>query len=212
MLRIVIADDHQIVIDGLKHMLDSETDIEVVGEANDGGQLVGLLQRVDADVALVDIDMPVMNGIAACKAIIQAHPNLKVVALTMMHEASIIRKMLEAGAQGYLMKNTGKNELVTCLLAVHAGKTYYSREVSDIILNNISGAGNNQANPFPRLSRREKQILQLVINEMTTGEIATELNISFGTVETHRRNIMHKLGARNVVGMVRIALEHGLLE
>ena len=212
MLRIAIADDHQIVIDGLKHMLESEPGVDVVGEANDGGQLVALLQRTQVDVVLLDIDMPVMNGIAACRKLTKTHPDIKIVALTMMQEASIIRKMLEAGAVGYLMKNTGQQELLACLEAVRSGKTYYSRAVSDVILNDMSGSNKTATTQFPRLSRREKQILRLIVDEMTTGEIAEQLNISFGTVETHRRNIMHKLGARNAVGMVRIALENGLLD
>ncbi len=212
MIRVAIADDHQIVLDGLVHLLKDETDIRVVGAVPDGGKLVALLQSNMANVVLVDIDMPLMNGIQACKKIKSDWPGTQVVALTMIAESSIIRKMLEAGASGYLMKNTGKQELLHCIRVVSEGGTYYSEEVSGIILSDISGKSKETGIKYPRLSRREKEILQLIANEMTTGEIADKLKISFGTVETHRRNIMQKLGARNVVGMIRIAIENGLLE
>jgi DNA-binding NarL/FixJ family response regulator len=212
MIRVAIADDHQIVLDGLVHLLLGEAHIEVVGQALDGGELIALMQQASVDVALVDIDMPRMNGIQACKKIKREFPNTAVVALTMIAVSSIIRRMLEAGASGYLMKNTGKQELLHCLKVVAAGGSYYSEEVADIILADISGKSKESHRTYPRLSKREKEILLLIADEMTTGEIAERLKISFGTVETHRRNIMQKLGARNVVGMVRVAIENGLLD
>lgn len=211
MIKLAIADDHQIVIDGLLHMLRGVQGISIVGTASDGGQLIALLQQSDANLALVDISMPNMNGIQACQKIRQDFSGIRVVALTMMNESSIIRKMLEAGASGYLMKNTGKDELIRALTTVNNGGTYYASEVAASILNTISTA-TTQAKDIPALSRREKQILKLIIDEMTTQEIADTLGIAFGTVETHRRNIMQKLNVRNVVGMVKFALEHNLLE
>ena len=211
MIKLAIADDHQIVIDGLLHMLQDVADVTIEGTANDGGELVALLQRTNADVALVDINMPKMNGIQACEKIRASLPNVKVVALTMMNESSIIRKMLEAGASGYLMKNTGKEELIQALRVVHQGGTYYANEVAQSILNTMSVA-ERSSDAIPALSRREKQILKLIIAEMTTQEIADKLGIAFGTVETHRRNIMQKLGVRNVVGMVKFAIENNLLD
>jgi DNA-binding NarL/FixJ family response regulator len=192
-------------------MLSQEKSIAVVGVASDGAQLLQLLETQDADVALVDIDMPVLNGIKTCQLLTARFPHIRTIALTMIEEASIIRKMLEAGARGYLLKNTGLNELLKCINTVYSGRTYYSSEVAQVIMQNISGIHDQKMETFPRLSRREKQVLQLITHEHTTGEIAESLNISSGTVETHRRNIMHKLGTRNTAGMVRIAVEHGLL-
>jgi DNA-binding NarL/FixJ family response regulator len=213
MIKLVIADDHQIVIDGLRHMLQAEDDIVIIGEASHGGELLALLSDTHADVVLLDIDMPVMNGIAACKAIVKNHRGTRIVVLTMMQEASVIRKMLGAGASGYLMKNTGKVELIKAIKAVFNGGTYYSEDVAKTILSDLSGTTRDALKGgFPSLSRREKQILQLIVDEMTTGEIALELNIAFGTVETHRRNMMQKLGVKNVVGLVRLAIENGLLD
>ena len=169
MIRVAIADDHQIVLEGLVQLLTGEEDIEVVGQVLDGGQLIALLQRTPADVVLVDIDMPYMNGIQACKKIKVDFPGTAVVALTMIAEASIIRKMLEAGASGYLMKNTGKQELMRCLRIVSEGGSYYSEEVGGIILSDLTGKNKDTQKVYPRLSRREKEILQLIADEMTTG-------------------------------------------
>ena len=214
MLKIALADDHQIVLDGLRHMLQTDSGIRIVGESLNGGELIALLLQNEVDVALVDIDMPDMNGIAACREIRRKFPATRVIALTMMDEPSIIRQMLDAGASGYLMKNTGKSELLDAIRIVAAGGSYYSEEVAAKIFqqNDNDNPGDEGAASLPRLSRREKEILKLIIAEMTTAEIADKLHISFGTVETHRRNIMNKLGARNVVDMVRIALENNLLD
>ena len=157
MIRIAIADDHQIVIDGLRHMLTANPDIHIVGEATHGGELIALLLKHPAHIALVDIEMPVMNGIAACEKICADFPGTRVVALTMMNEPSVIRKMLEAGASGYLMKNTGKTELMQCITAVAAGKSYYSEEVAETIRKTSQDTSHSaQSAPFPTLSRREK--------------------------------------------------------
>ena len=210
MIRLVIADDHQIVIDGLVQLLSDQNTIEIVGTATDGGQLIARVLATKPDIALIDIDMPVLNGIDACSRITNELPETKVVALTMLSEMSIIRKMLEAGASGYLMKNTGVTELLQCLQMVHGGGTYYGAEVADRILNEPQEKPDTRGN-IPRLSRRELQILQLVADEFTTQEIAEKLDIAFGTVETHRRNIMQKLGSKNVVGMIRTAIAHGFV-
>lgn len=211
MIRVAIADDHKIVVDGLVRMLQDEADIALTGTASDGGQLIALLQNASCNVVLLDIDMPGMNGIQACAHIRTNMPDTEVVALTMMTEPSIIRKMLEAGANGYLLKNTGKDELIRCIRTVRNGGSYYSQPVKEAILKSQEFRDDSDSNPYPSLSRREKQITRLIIDERTTQEIADELGIAFGTVETHRRNIMQKLGVRNVVGLVRLVLQYDLL-
>jgi len=205
----VIADDHQIVIEGIEHMLREVPGIEVVGTAHHGGEVLSFLLGHKADLVLMDINMPVMNGIDTCAKVRSEHPGVQVIALTMMQEASLIQRMLTAGAAGYLMKNSGREELLHCIRTVMAGKTYYASEVADILLSDLSKP--EKKSPFPQLSRREKQILKMIAGEMTTGEISEQLHISFGTVETHRRNIMQKLGARNTAGMIRIAFENKLI-
>ena len=212
MIRLAITDDHQIVIEGLRHILEAEDRFEVVHSCSSGGGLIASLLQSPVDVVLLDIDMPGMNGIQVCKKLATDFPDIRVIGLSMLKEPSIIRKMLEAGAKGYLLKNTARDELFQCIDTVYDGRTYYAAEVAQSIMNDLSGVATETSTSFPRLSRREKEIIKLIADEMTTQEVADRLGIAFGTVETHRRNIMHKLGARNVVGMVRIALENGLLE
>ncbi|MEM1219021.1 MAG: response regulator transcription factor [Bacteroidota bacterium] len=212
-IRILIADDHQLVIDGLRLMLSTEEDFSCTHQANNGQEVLDILAKDSVDVLLMDINMPVMNGVDACKKIQKSYPEVKILALSMLKEASLIKMMLKYGAKGYLLKNAGKDEVIEAIRMVAKGKSYYSEEISEIILQSLSGSrAKKSASPFPQLSRREKQVLGLIVEEFTTGEIAEKLFISFGTVETHRRNLLIKLGARNTAGLVRAALEYDLLE
>ncbi len=213
MINVLIADDHQLVIDGIKLMLSDEPDLYCTGEANNGAQALVLLKEKAFDLVILDINMPVLNGVETCKQISKDYPNVKILALSMLKEASLIKLMLKNGAHGYLLKNAGKDEVLEAIRAVLAGKKYFSEEVSEIIMSSLTGKQEKtKTSPFPKLSRREKQVLQLIVEEYTTSEIAEKLFISFGTVETHRRNLLIKLGARNTAGLVRTSLEYGLLE
>ena len=210
MVKLLIADDHQIVIDGVKLMLRNQKAIRVVGEAHNGYQLLDILtQNGDVDMVLLDINMPKMSGIDCCRRITRNFPDISVVALTMLGEYSMIRDMLEAGAKGYLLKNSGHRELLDCIQAVSNGGTYYHPEVAKTILDGKPDERYKTTEVV--LTRRELQVLRLIIDEHTTADIAEELNIGFGTVETHRRNIIQKLGVKNTAGMVRVALEKGLV-
>lgn len=211
-IRILVADDHQLVIDGIKLMLSSEPDLVFVAEANNGKEVLKMLKKHPVDVVILDINMPEMNGVEACKIITEKFPDTRVLALSMLKEASLIKLMLKNGAQGYLLKNAGKAEVIDAIRRIFKGEKYYSEEIFDIIMNSLSGEqAKKEENPFPQISRREKQVLQLIVEEYTTSEIAEKLFISFGTVETHRRNLLIKLGARNTAGLVRTALEYELL-
>lgn len=213
MISLLIADDHQLVIDGIKLMLSSESDIECRGEANDGRKALALLAQAHYDLVLLDINMPDLNGLEACKQIRSQYPETKILVLSMLKEASLIKIMLKNGANGYLLKNAGKAEVLQAIRVVMAGRKYYSPEVADIVMASLADTPTKgKKSPFPQLTRREKQVLQLIVDEFTTNEIAEKLGISFGTVETHRRNLLIKLGARNTAGLVRIGLEYGLLE
>lgn len=212
MIRVLVVDDHQIVIEGLQLLMNGLEDISCVGTATSGEDALAFLQSHLADIVLLDIDMPGMDGIACCTRIIERYPHISVIALTMHSERSLIKRMLEAGAQGYLLKNAGRDELAAAIRRVHQGKSYYSGDVAHAIVHGDDRDGSRSSRLFPSLSSREKQIVQLIIDEHTTQEIADKLNISFNTVETHRRNIMDKLGAKNAAGIVRIALQHKLLD
>lgn len=213
MIHILIVDDHQIVIDGLKLMLSSQSGMQCIAEANNGEEALQQAKRYDINIALIDINMPGMNGINLCKRLQEEAPHIKVIALSMFKEASLVKTMLKNGAKGYLLKNAGRDEVIEAIHRIHAGKNYFSEEITETIMNSFGGQGKKSQNsPFPQISRREKQVLQLIVDEFTTAEIAEKLFISFGTVETHRRNLLIKLGARNTAGLVRVALEYGLLE
>jgi DNA-binding NarL/FixJ family response regulator len=213
MIRVAIADDHQLVIDGVQLMLEPEEDMQLVYSALNGQELLSILKTNEIDLVLLDVNMPVLNGLDTCKKINQDFPNTKVIGLSMMKEVSLIKLMLQYGANGFLLKNAGKDEVVDAIRKVYNGQNYYSTEVSDIVMNSLNTQNTKPllSHPFPQLSRREKQVLQLIVDEFTTSEIAEKLFISFGTVETHRRNILSKLGARNTAGIVRIAIEYNLL-
>lgn len=212
--KILIADDHQLVIDGIKLMLSTEEDLECVAEAHTGKQVLDYLQHQAVDMVILDINMPDLNGVETCRLLQRDHTGVKVLALSMLKEASLIKLMLKNGAHGYVLKHAGKEEIIQAIRKVFDGQQYYSEEVSEIIMASLAGQSVKEKppSPYPRLSRRETQVLRLIVDEFTTAEIAEKLHISFGTVETHRRNMLIKLGARNTAGLVRTALEYGLLE
>ena len=213
MINVVITDDHQMVLEGLTLLLDGTKGITVKQCYRSAHLLLAGLKEHLPDVVLMDINMPEMNGIEACKLVKKEYPTVKVIALSMISESNLIKLMLENGADGYLHKNAGRDEIVEAISDVHAGKKFLSQEISDILIGQDLKDDHKISNsPFPKLSRREEQILELIIDEKTTQEISEQLFISFGTVETHRRNIMIKLGVKNTAGMVRIALEYGLVK
>jgi DNA-binding NarL/FixJ family response regulator len=212
MIRILIADDHQLVIDGIKLILAEAADMQQVAEARNGKEALQLLATHPADVLLLDINMPEMDGITCCRLAKEQYPQLQVLALSMMQEISLVKMMLKNGASGFLLKNAGKDEVIEAIRKVHEGKQVFSAEILTSIMDSFSNKPKKKpAFPLLRLSRREKQILQLIVAEKTTAEIATELFISFGTVETHRRNLLLKLNARNTAGLVKAALDFDLL-
>ncbi|MEQ8704902.1 MAG: response regulator transcription factor [Phaeodactylibacter sp.] len=213
MIRVLIVDDHQLVVDGLKLTLAQADDLECAGTANDGKEALKLLEQVEADVVLLDINMEGMNGLETCRALHHRFPALAVLALSTLKEASMVKAMLREGAAGYLLKSADTQELLKAIRKVGAGQRYYSPEVAEAVMDSLSAAPSKEAHPvLPVLTRRERQVLQLIIHEYTTAEIAEELSIKFATVETHRRNLLVKLGARNTAGLVRIGLAYGLVE
>jgi DNA-binding NarL/FixJ family response regulator len=211
MIKILITDDHQLVIDGIKLMLAEANDLQCVGTANGGEQALELLATTSTDVLLLDINMPGMDGLETCRRVRRDFPSVKILMLSMLREGSLVKMLLNEGASGYLLKNAGKDEVLEAIRKVHRGERALSSEVLDIFLQPDAEKKRLMTSPFPSLSRREKQILQLIVDEKTTGEIAEELFISFGTVETHRRNILMKVNARNTAGLVKAAIEYRLI-
>ncbi|MEL6811064.1 MAG: response regulator transcription factor [Bacteroidota bacterium] len=211
MIHVFIVDDHKMVIEGLQLLLQNEKNITVVGTAMSGEEALEAIPKATVDVVLMDINMPGMNGIDTCKSLLKSLPDLKVIAISMHKESSLIKLMLSSGAKGYVLKNAGQDEVINAITTVYEGKSYLDQDVNEIVLNSVMNQSEKKsANPFPSLSRREKDVLNCILDELTTHEIADKLHISFGTVETHRRNMLIKTGARNTAGLVRIALEYEL--
>lgn len=212
MIRVLLVDDHTVVTEGIKLLLHDVGDIQCVAEARNGQSALEVLSKVKADVAMMDIEMPGMNGIKCTEIMAQRFPEVKVIAISIYTDYPHVQSMIKAGAKGYLLKNCGKLELEQCIRKVHAGGTFFSDDLTETLLSGMQGKTVKKDGQYlPSLSRREKEILRLILDEATTGEIADKLFISVGTVETHRHNMMNKLGVRNTAGLVRIAITHGLV-
>lgn len=213
-VRIIIADDHKIIRVGLRGILEREPGIEVVGEADDGNQLLDVLATTATDVILMDIDMGRTNGIDITQKLREEYPDINVLALTMHEEEQHIVSMLEAGAKGYLLKSTGREELLAAIYTVAKGDSYFSNQVSVTLLKAITTLKNKSSaktSADTLLTGRETEVLRLIAREYSNGKIAEELFISIRTVDTHRRNLMDKLHVRNTAGLVKYAIEKALV-
>lgn len=214
MTNILIADDHTMFVDGMESILTGETDLKVEGRSYDGPSVIEFLGKHPVDLVLLDVNLPGMNGIEVCKEITNNHPKVKVLAISMFNEESFVSEILNNGAKGYILKNTGRDELLKAIRTVAGGESYFSQDVTETIMkglmNQRKASSKNNAF-FPKLSRREKEVLKLIAQEFTTQEIADALFISLKTVESHRASLLSKLNARNSVGLIRIAMENNLL-
>lgn len=212
MIRVTIIDDHLLFAEGVIRLLSDLPDISITSCFKSYRELSENDDLKNFDVLLLDINLDTESGIDICKKIKLKSKRIKIIALTMINELSVIRKMINSGADGYLLKNVDKTELSIAIHDVYSGKHYFGKNTSHIIYNKIiSDQDNNSLDIIPSISRREKEVLELIVQEFTTQEIADALHIGFSTVETHRRNLSVKLGARNTAGLVRIALEYGLV-
>lgn len=204
-IRLVIIDDHQVVIDGLRAMLEGHAHIEVIGTAHNGKDGIQAIKILEPDLVLMDINMPELDGIETTALLSRQYPEIKVLMLSMLKEQSMVRKAMDKGALGYVLKNEGRDELIHAIKTVAAGNRYLSDDLQtkNLMIRESTG---------PKISRREKQVLQLIVDEFTAKEIADKLFISINTVDSHRKNLLMKLNARNTAGLVRIALENNLVE
>ena len=208
-IKAILADDHGVVRSGIRSLLESEGDIQVIGEADNGQEALQQVKQLNPDLAIVDIRMPVMNGIEATQQIRQQVPATKVLILSMHDDEDYILQSVESGASGYLLKGSSKEEFLKAVRTVYAGEQYFSADVSRVFVNNYLN-NRRQTEPVPEtavethdLTKREKQILRLLADGVGNKEIAEKLNKSIRTVETHRFNIMKKLGVNNVVELLK---------
>lgn len=216
LIRVVLADDHQMFLDGLHSLLNQMEDVEVLATANNGQQLLKKLETLPrVHVAVLDMHMPVMDGIQTTKAIRTLYPGIRVLGLTMADDLDTIKAMLDAGASGYILKNTGKAALAIALEKVTAGEFYLSQEVNAQLaqefLHTRKQKSAVQEKTQNTLTEREKEILIMIAKEFSNQEIADQLFISSKTVETHRKNLMKKICAKNTLGVYKYALQHKLV-
>jgi two-component system response regulator NreC len=211
-IRVVLADDHKIIRDGLRTLLEKEAGMEVVAEAENGRKTIKLAQKLTPHVIIMDVSMPDMNGIEATRQIVTEMPHVKVIALSMHSDRRFVLGMLEAGASGYLLKDCAFEELAQAIRNVNAGHTYLSPKIADVVvkgyLSRISEMNIASGNV---LTPREREILQLIAEGMSAKEIAGHLNLGIKTVETHRRNMMQKLKMNSIAELTKYAVREGLV-
>jgi DNA-binding NarL/FixJ family response regulator len=213
MIRILIAEDHHLVRQGIRALLEKCNDIQVVGEAQDGQEAIEQAVLLKPDVIVMDLSMPRLNGTQACEQIRLAHLPSQIVILSMYSDDTLVRQALRAGAKGYLLKRSVAEELLLAVRAAARGETFLSSAISGSILASVLAqpSAPEEQSPFESLSAREKQVLKLVAEGNTNNAIAQEMEISVKTVEKHRTNLMTKLNVHDTAGLVRLALKHGLI-
>jgi DNA-binding NarL/FixJ family response regulator len=210
-IRIIIADDHQIVRQGLKTLLENEPDMKVVAEAGDGGRTVTLVRELSPHVVVIDVKMPDMSGIEATRQILSELPDVKVIALSMFGDRRFVINMLKAGAKGYLLKDCAFEELAQAIRLVMSNKTYLSHGVAEIVVKDyVTQVTSPSQSVFSVLTAREREVLQLMAEGKRTTQIAELLQISVKTVDTHRQQLMRKLDIRSVAELTKYAIREGL--
>jgi two-component system response regulator NreC len=212
-IRLVIADDHEIFRDGLALMLSKQQNIELVGQAGNGRELISLVNELQPDVVMTDVKMPIMDGIEATRTLLTENPYLQIIALSMFDEENLIVDMLEAGAKGYLLKNADKQEILDAIQSVSQGKPYYCHHTTSRLASLIS---KSKFNPYKKrdplvFTDREIEIIRLICQQLTAQEIADKVFLSKRTVEGHRTRILEKMNVKNTAGVVIYALRHRLV-
>jgi DNA-binding NarL/FixJ family response regulator len=202
--KVFIVDDHYMVIEGIRSLLQNDKEIEWLGHASNASSCMAFIQNNQPDVILMDINLPDKSGIDLCEEVRATYPQVFVIGLSTFNQLSFIEKMLQYGASGYLLKNADRSEILQAIEAVMHGKQYLSVDAAQV----IKHAHNNHA---PVLTRREKEVLSLIAEGLTNQEIATQLFVSVSTVDTHRKNLLQKLNAKNTAALVKLAMDLHLI-
>ena len=205
MIKVFIIDDHQMITEGIHSLLQGEADIEWMGSAKSPDELMAFLKNAQPDVLLMDINLPQQSGLDLCKEVKGKYPAINIVGLSTSNQASIIRKMLENGASGYLMKDASKQEILMALKQADKGRDYVSFSVAEILKKKTP---NDQ---LPMLTKREKEILELIAEGLTNQEIATVLFLNSTTIDSHRKNMLTKFNAKNTAALIKIAVSNHLI-
>jgi DNA-binding NarL/FixJ family response regulator len=210
-ISILLVDDHQILREGIRAILKGYDDLQVVGEAADGRAALHLVTELKPDVVIMDISMPDMNGIDATYQILGKHPGVKVIALSMHHDRQFVSEIFKAGASGYLIKDSAFDELEQAIRIVMEGKTYINPQIAGILVESLASSSPTPSHgAFSLLTEREREVLQLIADGRSTRQIASDLNVSSKTVESHRRQVMGKLNMRSVAELTKFAIREGL--
>ena len=212
MISVLVADDHGIVREGLRRLLEAETDLKVSGEARDGREVLEQVESEKPEVVVLDISMPRLGGLETLERLRAKHPDVKVILLSVHGDTPFIQSAISLGADGYVLKNGRAAEIVTAIRAVTRGGSYFSPVVAREIVEQLRTPKARSQEPFSVLSAREREVLHLIAEGMSAKEVAIELEISPKTVEAHRTSLMRKLGVRKATELVRYALRHGLIE
>jgi DNA-binding NarL/FixJ family response regulator len=202
--RVFIVDDHYMVIEGIRSLLQDEKDIEWIGHASNAASCLAFLQKQQPDVILMDINLPDKSGIDLCREVIGKYPSVFVIGLSTFNQQSFIQKMMDNGASGYVLKNATQSEIMEAIHTVMKGKTYLSEEASQSLRK-------MNESDIPLLTRREKEVLGLIAEGLTNSEIAQKLFISVATVDTHRKNLLAKFQAKNIASLIRLAMQNQLI-
>jgi len=211
-IRVLLVDDHKILRDALRSVLERESDMTVIGEARNGSDALKLIKATRPDVAVMDVGMPEMGGIRTTIALQSEYPEVRVLALSTFFDRRIVLQMLGAGASGYIVKSAGSDELLRGIRSVFAGKNYLCPEVSQIVVDSVRGAKSFEKINGDQLGRRENEVLKLLAEGLTSPEIGLRLHIATSTVEVHRRNIMRKLDLHSIAELTKYAIRQGLTE
>lgn len=212
MINVLLVEDHAMVRAGLRALLEQSKDMCVLGEAANGQEGIDMAQQLNPDVIVMDIMMPRMNGIQAAEHMRSLKLKSRVLLLSMHSDQGLVHQALQSGIKGYVLKSSVSEELLHAIRAISRGETYLNAEISSIAVEqSLNPRPSRSLNPLDDLSPREKEILQLITEEYTSGEIAKMLSISEKTVEKHRANLMEKLNVHNIAGLVRLAIKHGLV-
>lgn len=209
-LHVMIADDHQILRQGLRSLLEKEPDLHIAAEVNNGREALAAAQAAPIDLAIMDVSMPGLNGIEATRKLLDLNPRMKVIGLSMHTDRRFVSEMLKAGAVGFVSKDSAFEELVQAIRAVEGGQVYLSPSAAGVVVDDYVRAGQREASAFSSLTAREREVLQLMSEGRSTKQIAMDLGVSTKTVETHRRQIMEKLELYSVAELTKYAIREGL--
>jgi two-component system NarL family response regulator len=209
-IRVMLVDDHKILRDALKGVLEREHDIALVGEACDGVEALAIARELQPDLILMDIGLPAMGGIEVTRTLLAEQPKIKVIALSTFSDRRVVLQMLDAGASGYVVKSSGRDELLRAIRAVANGRTYLCPDASAVLIDSVRSKSPLEPPPGEQIGRREREVLQLLADGHTSPEIGKLLHIATSTVEVHRRNIMRKLELHSVAELTKYAVRNGL--